>query len=53
MFHTALSQGKHIAQEKERSPFESKWKGQSKNLLEPKHKGQKEILQTQVKGQGY
>ena len=57
MFYTTLSQAKYIAQEREKSLFESKqkgqeqgilfkskWKGQRKSLLEPKCKGQKKIL---------
>ena len=33
MFHTTLSQGKHIAQERDKSLFESKWKGQEQGIL--------------------
>ena len=52
MFHTTLSQGKHIAQEK--SLFESKWKGQEQGILfKSKWKGQEYslLLEPKCKGQ--
>ena len=53
MVHTTLSQGKHIAQEKEKSLIESKWKGQEQGILiKSKWKGQrKSLLESKWKGQ--
>ena len=53
MFHTTLSQGKHIAQEREKNLFESKWKGQEQGILfKSKWKGQRKcLLEPKCKGQ--
>ena len=50
MFHTTLLQGINIAQEYEKSLFESKWKGQEQRvLLEPKCKEQRKYCKPRSK----
>ena len=56
MFHTTLSEGKNIAQGKEKGIlFKSKWKGQVQNLIvesKVKRIGKGILVKSKQKGQG-